>query len=202
MQFDPERYPAVDMNFVPTATLGIIAREYEQQQFISLLQTLGPNTPVLPLILKGIVNNSSLSNRYELMDTLEKMSQPDPQAQQMQQAQAQLAMQAAQAQIAVNTTQAEQNRAEATKLMTEAQLMPMELQAKNMAANTKNLPNDADLASKEFDKRVKIADLMLKEADIKNKSKIVELQMADKLNAQSKVKQDFLSKLTDGLKNG
>jgi len=202
MQFDPERYPAVDMNFVPTATLGIIAREYEQQQFISLLQTLGPNTPVLPLILKGIVNNSSLSNRYELMDTLEKMSQPDPQAQQMQQAQAQLAMQAAQAQIAVNTTQAEQNRAEATKLMTEAQLMPMELQAKSMAANTKNLPNDADLASKEFDKRVKIADLMLKEADIKNKSKIVELQMADKLNAQSKVKQDFLSKLTDGLKNG
>jgi len=28
------------------------------------------------------------------------------------------------------------------------------------------------------------------------------LQMADKLNAQNKVKQDFLSKLTDGLKNG
>lgn len=202
MQFDPERYPAVDMNFVPTATLGIIAREYEQQQFISLLQTLGPNTPVLPLILKGIVNNSSLSNRYELMDTLERMSQPDKQAQAMQQAQAQLAMQAAQAQIAVQTTQAEQNRAEATKLMTEAQLMPMEIQAKNMAATTKNLPSQDDMASREFDKRVKIADLMLKEADIKNKSKIVELQMADKLNSQNRVKQDFLSKLTDGLKNG
>jgi hypothetical protein len=43
---------------------------------------------------------------------------------------------------------------------------------------------------------------MLKEADIKNKSKIVELQMADKLNAQNKVKQDFLTKLTDGLRNG
>jgi hypothetical protein len=38
MQFDPERYPSVDMNFIPTATLGIIAREYEQQQFIGLLQ--------------------------------------------------------------------------------------------------------------------------------------------------------------------
>jgi hypothetical protein len=43
---------------------------------------------------------------------------------------------------------------------------------------------------------------MLKEADIKNKSKIVELQMADKINAQSQVKQDFLEKLTNGLKNG
>jgi hypothetical protein len=68
------------------------------------------------------------------------------------------------------------------------------------ASLTKNLPNEADANQREFDKRVKIADLMLKEADIKNKSKIVELQMADKLNAQSKVKQDFLTKLTDGLK--
>jgi hypothetical protein len=199
MQFDPNRYPSVDMNFIPTATLGIIAREYEQQQFISLLQTLGPNTPVLPVILKGIVSNSSLSNRFEMMDALDKMSQPDPQAQQLQQAQQQLALQAAQAQIAVNTTQAEQNRAEAQKLNAETQLMPMEMQAKAMAANTKNLPNQDDLASREFDKRVKIADLMLKEADIKNKSKIVELQMADKVNSQNQVKQDFLTKLTNGL---
>ena len=202
MQFDPERYPSVDMNFIPTATLGIIAREYEQQQFIGLLQTLGPNTPVLPVILKGILANSSLSNRMELIAMLEKMGQPDPQAQQMQQVQQQLAMQAAQAQIAVNTTQAEQNRAEATKLTVEAQLMPQEVQAKMSASLTKNLPNEADANQREFDKRVKIADLMLKEADIKNKSKIVELQMADKLNAQSQVKQDFLTKLTNGLNNG
>ena len=200
MQFDPERYPSVDMNFVPTATLGIIAREYEQQQFIGLLQTLGPNTPVLPVILKGILANSSLSNRMELISMLEKMAQPDPQAQQLEQVKQQLALQAAQAQIAVNTTQAEQNRAEAQKLTVEAQLMPQETQAKMSASLTKNLPNEADANQREFDKRVKIADLMLKEADIKNKSKIVELQMADKLNAQSKVKEDFLAKLTDGLK--
>jgi hypothetical protein len=199
MQFDPERYPSVDMTFIPTATLGIIAREHEQQMFIGLLQTLGPNTPVLPLILKGVLANSSLTNRYELMEQLDKMSQPNPQAEQMQQMQQQLAMQAAQAQIAVNATQAEQNRAEAEKLKIETQLMPQEMQAKSMAAMTKNLPNQDDAGSKEFDKRVKIAELMLKEADIKNKSKIVELQMADKVNSQNKVKQDFLSKLTDGL---
>jgi hypothetical protein len=196
MQFDPERYPSVDMNFIPTATLGIIAREYEQQQFIGLLQTLGPNTPVLPVILKGILANSSLSNRMELIAMLEKMSQPDPQAQQMQQMQQQLAMQAAQAQIAVNTTQAEQNRAEATKLSVEAQLMPQEVQAKMSASLTKNLPNDADANQREFDKRVKIADLMLKEADIKNKSKIVELQMADK---RGQVENDFLDRLSKEL---
>lgn len=194
MQFDPERYPSVDMNFIPTATLGIIAREYEQQQFISLLQTLGPQTPVLPIILKGIVANSSLSNRFEMMAALDQMMQPDPQAQQMQQAQQQLAMQAAQANIAVQTTQAEQNRAEAQKLSVETQLMPQEVQAKMTASLTKNLPNQDDLSSKEFDKRVKIAELMLKESDIKNKAKIVEMQMMDKQN-QSQKDNDFLKSI-------
>jgi hypothetical protein len=190
------------MNFIPTATLGIIASEYEQQQFIGLLQTLGPNTPVLPVILKGIIANSSLSNRFEMMAALDEMSKPNPEAQQMQQAQAQLALQAAQASIAVQTTQAEQNRAEATKLSVEAQLMPQEVQTKNMAAMTKNLPNQDDQASKEFDKRVKIAELMLKEADIKNKSKIVELQMADKQNKVSGMESDFLEQLSRELNAG
>ena len=196
MQFDPERYPSVDMNFIPTATLGIIAREHEQQQFIGLLQTLGPNTPVLPIILKGILSNSSLSNRFELMAALDKMSQPDEQAQQLQQVQQQLALQAAQAQIAVQTTQAEQNRAEAQKLMTEAQLMPQEVQAKMAASLTKNLPNEDDANQREFDKRAKIAELMLKEADIKNKSKIVEMQMSDK---RQQVEKDFLDRLSKEL---
>jgi hypothetical protein len=200
MQFDPERYPSVDMRFIPTATLGIIAREYEQQQFIGLLQTLGPNTPVLPLILKGILNNSSLTNRFELIAALDQMSQPDPQAQQMQQVQQQLALQAAQAQIAVQTTQAEQNRAEAQKLSVETQLMPQEVQAKVLASATKNLPSGGE--SDEFDKRVKIAELMLKEADIKNKSKIVELQMNSAKNNVVDVENDFLETLNTELTNG
>jgi hypothetical protein len=200
MQFDPERYPSVDMKFIPTATLGIIAREYEQQQFISLLQTLGPNTPVLPLILKGILGNSSLSNRFELIAALDQMSQPNPEAQQLQQAQQQLALQAAQAQIAVSTTEAEQNRAEAQKLSMETQLMPQEVQAKVLASATKNLPSGNE--SNEFDKRVKIAELMLKEADIKNKSKIVELQMNNAKSNVVDIENDFLQNLNQELANG
>jgi len=200
MQFDPDRYPTVDMKFIPTATLGIIAREYEQQQFISLLQTLGPNTPVLPLILKGILNNSSLTNRYELMAALDQMSQPDPQVQQLAQQRAMLELQAIQAQALANATQAERNRAEAAQTMVETQLMPAEVQAKTLAATTQNLPNSDEQAQKEFDRRVKVAELMLKEADIKNKSKIVELQMADKLSAASKAQDEFLAQLTEGLK--
>ena len=195
MQFDPDRYPAVDFNFIPTATLGIMAREYEQQQLIGLLQTLGPDTPVLPLILKGIVHNSGLSNKMELEQALTQMSQPNPEQQAMQQQQAMLQMQAVQAQIAVNESQAKQNEAEAVKTVIEAQLKPKEVEAKLASMLTQNLPNNAQLASQEFDKRVKIAELMLKEADIKNKSKIVEMQMSEKRLSQAQVESDFLSQL-------
>jgi hypothetical protein len=91
--------------------------------------------------------------------------------------QQQMAMQLAQAQIAVQSTQAEQNKAEAQKTMIEAQLLPQKTQAEMTSALTKNLPTETDANQVEFDKRVKVAELMLKEADIKNKAKIVETQM-------------------------
>jgi hypothetical protein len=118
----------------------------------------------------------------------------------MEQMQQQLAIQAAQAQIAVNTTQAERNKAEAMSTMVETQLKPQEVQAKIIASSTNNLPNNDELASREFDKRVKIADLMLKEADIKNKAKIVELQMSKYKQDQMGTEADFLKQLTEGLK--
>jgi len=199
MQFDPERYPSVDMKFIPTATLGIMAREYEQQQLIGLLQTLGPNTPVLPIILKGIIANSSLSNRAEMEQALEQMSQPNPEAQQLQQAQAQLALQTQQAQIKSLDASAAKDMADAQKTMVEAQLAPQEVEAKVLSAVSRNLPSQDDEANREFDRRVKIADLMLKEADIKNKSKIVELQMSEKAATIGKTEEDFLNNLTEKL---
>ena len=175
MQFDPERYPSVDMKFIPTATLGIMAREYEQQQLIGLLQTLGPNTPVLPIILKGIIANSSLSNRAEMEQALTEMSQPDPQAQQKQQMAEQMQMEQAQATTQSLQARAQRDQAEAQKTVVETQLLPEELKAKVISSLSTNI--DGDNAQMQFEQRAKIADLMLKEKDIENKGKIVELQM-------------------------
>jgi len=61
--------------------------------------------------------------------------------------------------------------------MIEAQLLPQKTQAEMTSALTKNLPTETDANQVEFDKRVKVAELMLKEADIKNRAKIVETQM-------------------------
>lgn len=178
MQFDPERYPSVDMKFVPTATLGILAREFEQQQLIGLLQTLGPNTPVLPLILKGILQNSSLTNRGELITALEQMSQPNPEAQQAQMQQQEAQMQLVAAQVADLQSKAQKQAAEAQKALTEAQIMPQEAQAKLVAALSTNLSEDTE--QKDFERRAKIADLLIKEQDIKSNERIAMAQMSVK----------------------
>tara|TARA_R110000868_G_scaffold1209_1_gene9223 strand:- start:565 stop:810 length:246 start_codon:yes stop_codon:yes gene_type:complete len=78
--------------------------------------------------------------------------------------------------------------------MTETQLMPQEIQAKTLAATTKNLPNNDVLAEQEFNKRVKIAELMLKEKDIENKLKVVELQNFDK-SKQKTTDNEFLKSI-------
>ena len=182
MQFDPERYPSVDMKFIPTGNLGMMAREYEQQQLIGLLQTLGPDTPVLPVLLKGIIGNSSLSNRAELMTTLDQMSQPNPEQQQMQQMAQQMQMEQSQATTASLQARAQRDQAEAQKTVVETQLLPEELKAKVISSLSTNI--EGENADKEFEKRAKIAELMLKEKDINNKGKIVELQMQKNNNLQ------------------
>ena len=197
MQFDPERYPSVDMTFLPTATLGILAREFEQQQMIGLLQTLGPDTPVLPIILKGILANSSLSNRAELMTSLEKMSQPNPeaeqQAQQAQQAaqQAQLAL--IQAQVQDLQAGAQKKAAEAQQVQVDTQLAPQLAQAKLTAALSTNLNEDDE--GKDFERRVKMTELMLKERDLNIKEddnvrneRITTMQMQNKQNSDTAFK--------------
>ena len=178
MQFDPDRYPTVDMTFVPTASLGILAREFEQQQMIALLQTLGPDTPVLPLILRGILQNSSLSNRGDLLAALEQMSQPNPQAQEAAMQQQQVQMTLIQAQVQEAQAKAMREQAEAQKASAEAQVTPQIAQAKLIAALSNNL-NEND-ESADFARRVKLAEIALKEKDIDSNERIALAQMSRK----------------------
>jgi hypothetical protein len=178
MQFDPERYPTVDLTFCPTATLGIVAREYEQSQLIALLQTLGPDTPVLPMILRGIVENSSLSNKAEMVQKLEEMMQPDPEQQAIQQATIQLTAQKAQAEIKVLESTAMKNTADAQNAAVKTQLAPEETKAKIISSLSTNLAETPD--DKAFQQRVKLAELMLKEKEINHNMEVVKTQMGDK----------------------
>jgi len=180
MQYDPDNYPVQDFKFVPSSTLGVIAREYEVTQLVQLLQTLGQDSPMYPMLVMSVIDNMGLSNREELMAQLQQMLQPNPQEQEAQQQQQQLQLQAAQAQVGVLQSQAQENSARAQKYLVEAQVEPQVAQAKLAAALATNL-EDGGADDKEFERRAKIAELMLKEKDIDSNERIAMTQMAGKM---------------------
>jgi len=179
MQFDPDNYPVADYKFVPSSSLGVIAREYEVGQLVQLLQTVGQDNPVYPMLISAVVDNMGLSNREELIAQMQQAAQPNPEAQQMQQMQMQMQMQTAQLQLQLLEAQVAETQAKAQKYAIEAQLEPEVVKAKMAAALSTNL-QEGNADDSEFAKRAKIAELMLKERDIVSNERIATLQMMNK----------------------
>ena len=169
MQYEPELYPVSDYNFCATSSLGIIAREYEVSQLVQLLQTMGKDTPYYPVMLKSIVDNMNVANREELIDLIDKASQPTPEAQKAQEEsrQAELAFQASQ--TAALSSQAEESNARAVKLEAEAQAVPQELEIERIKAITANIKEGSE-DDKQFERRLAVADRILKDKEIEYKS--------------------------------
>ena len=181
MQFDPDRYPMQDFKFTTLSSIGAITKEHEQQQLIGLMQTLGPNSPIVPILLRSIIGTSGLLNKEQLMMQLDQMSQPDPQAQEMQQQAQQLQMGLVEAQANELNARAQESAADAQeaqartqKLLVEASLLDDKVKADLVRSLSANI-NAKD--KNEFDKRVKAAEMILKEREIDSNEKIVEQQM-------------------------
>ena len=181
MQFDPDNYPVQDYKFVPSSSLGVIAREYEVTQLVQLLQTLGQDSPMYPMLVGAVIDNMSLSNREELKAKLLEAQQPNPQAQQAQQQQMEMQMAQLQAQIQLLQSQSMEAQSRANKYNIEAQLEPKVVEAKMAAALSNNLQaGTAD--DKEFERRAKVAELLIKEKDIQSNERIAQMQMQFKNN--------------------
>jgi hypothetical protein len=119
MQFDPIRYPK-DFDISIKTTIGIVAREVEAMQMTQLMGMMPPDFHQVQLVLaKGIIENTSLSNKGEILKVIDAVINPSPQAQQAAQAaqQAQQALAAAQTALA----QAEAARANAQADLAHAQ---------------------------------------------------------------------------------
>lgn len=169
MQFDPERYPVKDYKFIPSSTMGIMAREYEQQQYIQLLSIAPPESPLYMLVFQSIMDNSSFQNRDELVaaikqmqqDSQNKQPQPDPAVQ----AQAQ-ALQG-QNQLAAAKMQLEdQNKKRELELKAEElQLKREELGLKGQELQMKGVLQQAETALKEME-------IVLKAKNESNKTQV------------------------------
>ena len=168
MQFDPENYPVADYKFNATSTLGIIAREYEVTQLVQLLQTMKQDSPLYPVLIQSIIDNMNLSNREELISAMQQAAQPNPQMQQMAQMAQQAQLEFQQSQTAALNAQAAESQARAGKYSVEAQLAPQELEIDKIEAITRNL-KEGDADDKEFERRLKVAEMVLKEKNIEAK---------------------------------
>ena len=165
MQFEPEMYPVNDYRFEVTSSLGIIAREYEVTQLVQLLQTMGTDSPLYPVLIQSIIDNMNISNREQLVQVIAQASQPNPQAQEAAQAQLQSQIQFQGAQSAALAGQAVESQARARKLEAETRAIPVELETDQINAATRNLAvGDAD--DKEFERRMEVTDRLLREKQL------------------------------------
>lgn len=163
MQFDPENYPVRDYQFVPFSSLGAMAREYEVAQLAQILQMVPPESPAHGAVIKGIIDHLNVTNRDELIAAIDAGNQPNPEAQQMAMAQQQAQMAVLQGQVQLLQAQAAESQSRANKYNTETQLAPTELTLKYSDQN-----NDG-VADKDFERRVKMAELLLKEQELQMK---------------------------------
>ncbi len=81
MQFAPDRYPVHDIEFNVHSTLGIMARELEQNQLANMMKTVPAESPAFWMLLKGIFEHSDITNREEMLSIIEQMMQQSLQKQ-------------------------------------------------------------------------------------------------------------------------
>jgi hypothetical protein len=120
VQFDVERYPVADYKFVPYSTMGIMAKELEMQQMVSLLQSIPKDSSAFDIILISVFQNSSMHNRDQIIQSLMQESQPNPEDAQMEQMGKQLQLQQLQADVQKTMAEAQEEQTKAMKNAAEA----------------------------------------------------------------------------------
>lgn len=157
MQFDPEKYPSKDYHFSVVSSLGVIAREYEVGQLAQILQVVPPEAPLHNMLIKAVIEHMNVTSKEKLLAQIDQMNQPNPQAQAMQEQQAQLAAALQQAQSAVLNAQAAEAQSRAMKYQMETQIMPREALLKYADVDKDGKVDD------DFEKKIRLAQMLMEE---------------------------------------
>ena len=178
IQFDVDRYPVVDYKFVPYSTMGIMAKELEMQQMVSMLQSVPKDSPAFNILLLAVFQNSSIHNRDQIVNALMEGMQPNPEAQQMQMVAAQLQMEQAKADIQKTLAEAQE---EQTKAM------------KNAAEAGTKQPNDLDVQERIAKLKKQLVDIEKVQSEtLRNIPEVQHLQSETALNYANARRQTVL----------
>lgn len=115
MQFDKMRYPQ-DAKFTVNSTMGMMAREVENQQLVQMLGFVPPESPAHGLIIQALFENTNSAEKDVLKAAIQEMNKP-PSEEQIQRQQQIEALQ-----LRLATAEANKEEALAKKAEAEAQL--------------------------------------------------------------------------------
>jgi len=122
MDYDKENYPQ-DYQFRIASTLGIVAREIEQNQITGLLQYAQNKPQTQNVLMKAIFDNSSSPYKAEIENALKADTQPDPMQQQLQA----LQMKGAELEIAAKEAEVNLKHQDAIKRSIESKKLESEI---------------------------------------------------------------------------
>jgi hypothetical protein len=188
MQYDSPRYTPVNLTFNVSSTMGIMQREYEMANLVQVLQSVQPGTTEHLLVLMGLISNSGMQGRDNILAVLEQKLKGiqaaeqagpvDPNAQvtdpvllQMQYLDAQVEIAGKQQKIAESQAKTRLLNAQAQTEMLEPQIEAQKVAMRGIY----ELPQEQIAA--EFDRRMKIAQLSVDSKGIESRERIADKQI-------------------------
>lgn len=146
VQFSPE-FPQ-DFQFTVSGTLGVMAREVEQQQLTQLLSLVPNDSKPFMAMLQAVFDNSSVSNKGKVIKTLDEYLNPpaDPEAQAKAKAMEELQFRGMVAEVEEKEANAAKAKAEAEKALAQAELAKAQAQMAPLQVATEmaEVRNDAE----------------------------------------------------------
>ena len=183
MQFYPERYMPLNWTFSASGTMGILQREYESQNLTSLMQTMDPASKEYKILLMGVVANTGLTHRSQIMQMIEQSianatavenaataQQTDPMQQQVAQIGLRLQVAEGEAKIAELQARTRLQHAKADNEAMEPNFRQVELATKGIYQVA------ADQQDRALDHRLQIVDRAIKMEDVRSNERIARIQ--------------------------
>ena len=166
MQFDTENYPVGDYKFHCEGSLGLIGREYEVSQLTFLLQTMGPDSPLYPVILRSVVDNMSLTNRDKLLAELDEQNKPNEEEQAMAEQKHAMEIEVQKVTLAALAGQAHESEAKAAKVAAEMANIEEENNIQYAKIAAQQVVPEKDPEQDAFEKKIAIMDEIRKDREL------------------------------------
>ena len=125
--------------------MGIMAKELEMNQMVQMLQSIPKDSPAFDVILLAMMQNSSIHNRDQIVQSLMQGSQPDSGEQELENIGNELQIQQLQANIQKTLAEAEEEKGKAILHQAQAAVVvPNEIQVEEQIIKLQKNALDLD----------------------------------------------------------